>query len=492
MIRKHHRLLTTFRVASDILSAEAALLCAYLLRFQTDVMTPGIPDTGKYLLLAPIVALLWPVVFAFQGLYRRSRTRSRLEQNFSLIAASAFATAVLFGTDAFLRVYAQRDLPSEQQFQYSRGFVLFFLVLNILFLLGSRSILQKVIDTARKRGYNSKNVLIVGAGRLGFTLARKMLTHEEYGFRLIGFLDDDPDKQDGEVLGHRVLGTTAELMDIVRKHEVRLVYAALPLSAHERLLAVLRQCAREGIEVSVVPDLLEHLVLGAGLDDLDGVPIINLSEEPIGSLGSAAKRAFDIVVSATLLVALSPLLLLLATAVKLKSRGPILYRQMRMGLDGRSFTIIKFRTMVQGAEDRSGAVFATANDARVTPLGQWMRRLSLDELPQLLNVLRGDMSLVGPRPERPQFVEQFKDEVPQYMYRHKVKTGMTGWAQVNGWRGNTSIPKRIEHDLYYIQKLVADPGSQDPVAHSETRIHAQERLLTRLPPGARHVPGESP
>jgi exopolysaccharide biosynthesis polyprenyl glycosylphosphotransferase len=200
-----------------------------------------------------------------------------------------------------------------------------------------------------------------------------------------------------------------------------------------------------------VPDLLQFITLRARLEDLDGLPIININDVPLQGFNAWLKRAIDVALSATALVVLSIPLAIIALLVKTTSRGAIFYAQERMGLDGRAFTVYKFRSMYEDAESASGPIWAREDDPRATPLGKWLRKLDLDELPQFWNVLRGDMSIVGPRPERPFFVEQFKHKIPQYMLRHKVKAGITGWAQVNGWRGNTSLEKRIEYDLYYIE-----------------------------------------
>jgi Undecaprenyl-phosphate glucose phosphotransferase len=205
------------------------------------------------------------------------------------------------------------------------------------------------------------------------------------------------------------------------------------------------------IDVKVVPDLLQFIALRARLEDLDGLPIINVNDVPLHGFNSWVKRAIDVAVSAVALVLLALPLAIIAALVRLNSPGAILYRQERMGLDGRAFKVYKFRSMYEGAEDGTGPVWARDDDPRATAIGRWLRRFDLDELPQFWNVLKGDMSIVGPRPERPYFVEQFKHRIPQYMLRHKVKAGITGWAQVNGWRGNTSLEKRIEYDLYYIE-----------------------------------------
>jgi exopolysaccharide biosynthesis polyprenyl glycosylphosphotransferase len=203
--------------------------------------------------------------------------------------------------------------------------------------------------------------------------------------------------------------------------------------------------------VHVVPDLLQFIALRARLENLDGVPIISLNDVPLRGFNSVLKRGIDVVISSCALAGLSVPFAIIAALIKQTSKGPVFYKQERMGLDGKAFQVYKFRSMYPGAEDETGPIWARDDDPRCTPVGQWLRRMDLDELPQLWNVLRGDMSIVGPRPERPYFVEQFKHRIPQYMLRHKVKAGITGWAQVNGWRGNTSLEKRIEYDLYYIE-----------------------------------------
>ena len=229
------------------------------------------------------------------------------------------------------------------------------------------------------------------------------------------------------------------------------LFIALPLSAHDTVKTILHTTRNEIVDIKVVPDILEYVAIRAGIEDLDGVPIVNLSDVPMRGFDSFVKRIMDIMFGAGgMLIALIffPVVVFL---VKFRSPGPIFFKQERMGLDGKSFLMYKFRTMEVDAELETGPVMSQANDPRVTPFGKVLRKLYVDEWPQFWNVLKGDMSLVGPRPERPFFVYYFKEQIPQYMLRHKVRSGITGWAQVNGWRGNTSIEKRIEHDLYYIE-----------------------------------------
>jgi exopolysaccharide biosynthesis polyprenyl glycosylphosphotransferase len=218
-----------------------------------------------------------------------------------------------------------------------------------------------------------------------------------------------------------------------------------------KLLDLVESTSREGVDIKVVPDLLQFIALRARLEDLDGVPVINLNDIPLQGINASIKRALDLAVSACALSLMMVPCLIIAWLIKRGSPGPVFYHQERMGLDGKQFTVYKFRTMPLDAEERTGPVWADEEDVRATPIGSWLRRHDLDEWPQFWNVFKGEMSIVGPRPERPFFVEQFKHRIPQYMLRHKVKAGITGWAQVNGWRGNTSLEKRIEYDLYYIE-----------------------------------------
>jgi Undecaprenyl-phosphate glucose phosphotransferase len=294
-------------------------------------------------------------------------------------------------------------------------------------------------------------VLIAGAGDLGRMVADRILQHRELGYHVVGFVDD---KAGGDHIGYRglpLLGTLAEVTEITQREKVDHLYVALPLEEHTKLLDLMELTSREFIDVKVVPDLLQFIALRARLEDLDGLPIINVNDVPLQGFNAWVKRTLDVALSTAALALLAVPFAIIAILVKWSSPGPVFYKQERMGLDGKAFTVFKFRSMEEHAEDSSGPIWARDDDPRATAVGRWLRRLDLDELPQFLNVLRGEMSIVGPRPERPFFVEQFKHRIPQYMLRHKVKAGITGWAQVNGWRGNTSLEKRIEYDLYYIE-----------------------------------------
>jgi Undecaprenyl-phosphate glucose phosphotransferase len=268
---------------------------------------------------------------------------------------------------------------------------------------------------------------------------------------IVGFLTRHPEKVDSELDGIKVVGVYQDVSKVIKKYSIDQLYIALPLHAHDRMEKILENLDEETVDIKVVPDLLKFMNLQAGVEELDGLPVVSLTESPLYGWNIVIKRTSDIVLSALAIIVSCPLLILIAIVIKLESRGPIIFRQERAGMDGKGFEMFKFRSMHVDAEKKTGPVWASMEDDRRTGLGTFLRKTSFDELPQLFNVLLGDMSLVGPRPERPVFVADFKKSIPQYMLRLKVKAGLTGWAQVNGWRGNTSLDKRIEYDLYYIK-----------------------------------------
>ena len=459
MMRRYNRLLVAFYVVTDALLGMAAFVIAYLLRFETGIanfipVTKGQPPFGQYLNLLPLLGILVPLAFQVQGLYRLRRGRTRVDDFFAVFVGSILAVVLgLIGT-LYYQVYHAPLLSPEAQaqgvYEISRPVWLLFLVVNVILTYTSREFVREALERRWRAGIGLKKVLIAGSGDLGRLVADKLLEHRELGFKVVGFLDD----RAGDHIGYRglpLLGTLADGGEVVRQEKIDHVYVALPLEEHVKMLALVEQTNRESVDIHVVPDLLQFIALRARLENLDGVPIISLNDVPLRGFNSLLKRTIDVLISGTALLLLGLPLLIIAALIRRTSRGPVFYTQERMGLDGHAFEVYKFRSMYAGAEDVTGPIWARTDDPRCTPVGRWLRRFDLDELPQFWNVLRGDMSIVGPRPERPYFVEQFKHRIPQYMLRHKVKAGITGWAQVNGWRGNTSLEKRIEYDLYYIE-----------------------------------------
>ena len=454
MLSRHNRLLVTLYLLSDALIAMSAFILAYALRFHNgdNPITKGIPPLRQYIDVLPFIAVVVPLGFQLQGLYRLRRGRSRVDDFFGVFVGSILA--VVFGIVATLYTQTYFAAPRAKDtgaFEVSQAVWAIFLVINVALTYSSRELVREILERRWRAGIGLKRVLIAGSGELGRLVADKILEHRELGYQIIGFVDD---KATGDHLGYRglpLLGPVEEVSEIAAREAVDHLYVALPPEQHLRMLQLIESTSRECVDVKVVPDLLQVIALRARLEDLDGVPVININDVPLQGFNTIVKRAIDIAISSAALAILAVPLGILAALVRLTSRGPVFYYQERMGLDGKSIIIVKFRSMFDDAEAGTGPVWARQNDPRVTPFGRFLRRSNLDELPQLWNVLRGDMSIVGPRPERPHFVEQFKHRIPQYMLRHKVKAGLTGWAQVHGWRGNTSIEKRIEYDLYYIE-----------------------------------------
>jgi exopolysaccharide biosynthesis polyprenyl glycosylphosphotransferase len=444
MIEKKHRTLASVYLVNDAVASSVAMLLAWFLRFQFELIpvTKGQQDLSTYATLLPFVTVLFPLAFAVQGLYRIRTTRGKAEEWLGVAIGSVVATIVLSGLILWVR-------PGDPEFPYSRATLGIFMLLAIVFVIVGRSLVRLTVERRHRRGHDLDRVLIAGNGELAAAVLDRMKAHRDrLGFRIVGYLRNG---DEGEIAGLTCLGTLDDAEQVIEAHAIDHVFVALPHASSQKMIALLDRLVRSCVSIHVVPDLLQFMVLRSRLEDLDGLPTINLSEVPLEGWSRFVKRAFDLIVATSAIVIFAPAMLLVAFLIWLEDRGPILYRQVRMGLDGKPFDILKFRSMRVGAERETGAVWAEKDDPRRTRIGRFIRAWSLDELPQLLNVLAGDMSVIGPRPERPEFVEQFRAEFPHYMLRHKVRAGMTGWAQVHGWRGNTSIRMRIEHDLYYIE-----------------------------------------
>jgi len=459
MVKFQTRLMVVVFVLTDVVSTNLAWLLAYFLRFHSETVaaylpiTQGVPPLSRYLLLLPVLSLLWPAVLYFHGLYQVKRGRSRIDEFFAILFSVLIGSGLTLGLTLYVRVYYRYQPEVAPLWEYSQGVIGLFVVLDLLALNLGRATLRAYLQRMWAAGYNLRRVIIAGGGELGSRVAEALLAHRELGYRVLGFLADD-EAPAGAYAGLPVLGRLDQAMEVAAQHRADQLYIALPLEEHDKLLKLIKSVRNECVDIKVIPDLVQYATIKAALEDLDGIPIISLNEVPLRGWNSMLKRVMDMVLGSVALLSLTvvPIFPLIALLIRWKGgKGPILLRQERMTLDGKTFQLYKFRTMVDQAEKETGPIWASPEDPRRTPVGIWLRRFNLDELPQLLNVVLGDMSLVGPRPERPPFVRQFKDRIPQYMVRHRVKSGITGWAQVNGWRGNTSLEKRIEYDLYYIE-----------------------------------------
>jgi len=322
-------------------------------------------------------------------------------------------------------------------------------ILTIFFTSLGRVLQSRIQLTLQARGWGAGGVLIVGTGDVGRIVMQKIQRSPELGYRVVGFVDDNPKVR--AIQSCPILGTTNDLPELILSEKVKEVIVAMPDATHHEILKIVTKCDPGKVSIKVFPDVFQIMASEVSIGDLGGLPLLTVRDTAMHGWRLTVKRAIDIVGSALGLIFLSPIMVLLAVLIKLESEGPVFYTQERMGLDGKRFMMLKFRSMRSDAESETGPVWATNDDSRRTRLGAIIRRFSIDEFPQLINVLVGDMSLVGPRPERPVFVEQFRQTIPRYMDRHREKSGITGWAQINGLRGDTSIIERTKYDLWYIE-----------------------------------------
>jgi len=387
--------------------------------------------------LAGVCAFLFPML----ALYAPQRGVSVFEEIRRLVNATLLLAAIWF-TFLFL---------SKSGTDFSRVWSTYWLLLTLAFHLLFRGGIRLGLRRLRRQGYNLRHIVIVGAGTLGATITERLDQTPWAGFVVKGFYDDNAELAGRKIDGHPVLGPVRQLVADLEIEPVDQVWIALPLRAEARIRELLLDLRSHPVQVRYVPDIFNFTLLRHSFTEIVGLPVINLTDSPLQGAGLVAKHIEDFVLAALFLVVASPLMLLIAVGIKLTSPGPVLYRQERVTWSGQRFSMLKFRSMQTDAEAGTGPVWSKRGEQRATPFGVLLRRLSLDELPQLINVLKGEMSLVGPRPERPEFVDRFRREIPGYMQKHLVKAGITGWAQVNDLRGDTDLAERIEYDLYYIE-----------------------------------------
>ncbi len=432
MDRRGQQRLVLLLSAADVLATAVAWLGSYAVRFGFWEAPGGVPAVESVLGALPKVLLLALLAYRLAGMYQVTRLRRWSDE----LPVTALGTGLLFLLLITVTFYQRHRYESRL------ALGLFLVLCGAAVLLARRAVWW----AACRRRKGTVRVLVVGSGRPVRRILRTLREQPWLGVQLVGYVDRRPRPQ--ESLPY--LGTLEQLPSLVEKHQADRVLVALPFHRYGEMPAIYETLSQLLVEVSLVPDL--HLLAGMRIrtTELDGLTVLSLRENPHVGWQRVAKRTLDLVLAGAALVLLAPLMLLLAAAIKLTSPGPVFYRQLRMGLGGRPFWMWKFRSMRVDAEAETGPRWACKDDPRCTPVGRFMRRWSLDELPQLFNVLAGDMSLVGPRPERGVFVERFRRQVPNYAQRHQVKAGITGWAQVHGWRGDTSLGRRVQYDLYYI------------------------------------------
>jgi Undecaprenyl-phosphate glucose phosphotransferase len=431
MIKRYQNSAGVMTRFADTVVVILAWLIAYPIRFNllgeaSFLPAVGIPpDESYYLALLPLIVLLWGFCFQFFGCYRYDRVIRRSTEIYTLLRAHA-ATLVLFTSLTYFIT----------QYRFSRAVILIFGLLVVIGCWLFRIVSRKILRELNRKGIHSSKLVTVGEGKSLDFLVSQLERYPELGVDI-----------------SRRIGPSdySKALELIREANPRTVLISLPREQSAFLSDLVSKLKDEPLDLQIIPDYTSFMALGATVENFSGVPLIVLNESPLFGYLSWAKRSFDILLSAMGLLVLSPIFLVTAILIRFTSKGPVFYKQERMGLDGSTFPMWKFRSMKIDAEETTGAVWARENDDRRTAIGTVLRSTSIDELPQLWNVFVGHMSLVGPRPERPVFVDKFRYEIPNYMIRHRVKTGITGWAQINGWRGDTSLEKRIECDIYYIR-----------------------------------------
>ena len=441
MLKQHSQIMIICLVIADALAVSVAWVLSYWIRFEYLAVDPekGVPELAdQFLPILPLVVLAHLFIFYRVRLYRPRRNERLFNETRDILKAFMVAIVVIVLID-----YA---LPHSNKI--SRKFIATYAVVGTTCFASLRFTARLILRLLRRHGWNRRRAAIIGSGRMAQRLLQALQRNQWTGIDLAYFVDDR--RQPGAMLGVPVSGPLTELRTVVEQDPVDSIFIALPAHQADRTPEVLEALQTSMADVRLVPDVNPTYAMRPDVAQLEGVPILSLRQTPLYGWNAIIKRAFDLAVgSVCLLLAMLPMAAI-AVFIKLGSPGPVFYRQRRMGLDGREFSMFKFRTMRADAE-ANGPVWSQTDDPRRTRIGVFLRRTSLDELPNLFNVLAGEMSLVGPRPERPEFIAAFKHEIPNYMLRHKMKAGMTGYAQVKGLRGDTSIKKRIQHDVHYIR-----------------------------------------
>ena len=451
MIKDNQIKFNNLRVLLDLFCLVGVYFLTYLLFFHVfpaDSLFGGTfspPDVTSfdYKIAALYIVPLHMIVYALFRLYRPMRVTGRRLEAVKIFFANLLSEVMIMVV-FWLFVKPYRNNFSSM-FLFELG------VLNTFFIVLERNIVRLIVIEAVKKGFNAKKVLLVGNSDSANELLERIERNPRWGYMVYGMVDDHLEKG-AAVRNATILGALSDLPDILSANEVDEVFVTLHLAEYEKLKDVVKACEKAGVMTKFVPDYGKILSSKPYTEDLWGLPVIYVRQVPLNDMVNAfVKRAVDIVGSVLAIILFSPVMLITALLIKLYDHGPVIYKQERVGLHNRNFMMYKFRSMVVQTEEAEKKGWTTKGDARITPVGKFIRKTSIDELPQLFNVLSGKMSMIGPRPERPQYVEKFKEEIPRYMVKHQVRPGMTGWAQVNGLRGDTSIEERIRYDIYYIE-----------------------------------------
>ena len=448
MIKDNQKMLNRIQFVLDAFTIVIAYLLAYYLRFYSPLEDLAVfsvdgsefYDLSIYAERLIIIVPLYMIIYYFSNLYRPKMGQRRWTAFFQLIVVNTLGIAFFFST-----------LYLEKELHISRSFFAMFYILNVLLAIISRYVFYTIIKKRRAKGKNLKHVLIVGYSKAAESYIERILGNPQWGYYIHGILDD---KLENNTIFRKVkiLGSTYELEDFLAKKNYDEIAISLSINEYDKLEKIVSICEKSGVHTKFIPDYHNFIPTKPYIEDVFGLPIINIRNVPLSNTHNRIiKRICDFFASIIAIIIFAIPMAIVALIIKISSPGPVIYKQARIGRNNKKFKMYKFRSMEIQPKEEEKKAWTTPKDPRVTKIGKFIRRTSIDELPQLFNVLKGEMSLVGPRPERPYFVEKFKEEIPRYMIKHQVLPGMTGWAQINGYRGDTSIRKRIEHDLYYIE-----------------------------------------
>ncbi|MCI8530115.1 MAG: undecaprenyl-phosphate glucose phosphotransferase [Lachnospiraceae bacterium] len=443
MIKDNQKVFNRLMVAADAAITAASLMSAYFFKFYilNDGPGVGVLPAGDYFMLLPFLVPMYMLLYYANDVYSPKRTVRRRFEIYGIVKANTIGIMSLI----IILYMIIREI------NFSRSVMAFFYLFNVFFTSCFRLALRKGLRTIRSKGFNLKHILLVGYSRAAEEYIDRLMDNPQWGYVACGILDNHIPA--GTVYkGVKVLGSLGNLEIILPENKMDEIAITLSLKDYNYLESIVSTCEKSGVHTKFIPDYNSLIPSKPYTEDLMGLPVVNIRYVPLTNTGNIfIKRVVDIIGSLAGILITSPIMLLSAAIIKLTSRGPVIFKQERVGLHNSSFYMYKFRSMEMQLPGEEKKAWTVKDDPRVTAVGKFLRRTSLDELPQLFNILKGDMSLVGPRPERPLFVEKFKEEIPRYMVKHQVRPGLTGWAQVNGLRGDTSIRKRIEYDIYYIE-----------------------------------------
>ncbi|WP_426350490.1 undecaprenyl-phosphate glucose phosphotransferase [Alloiococcus sp. CFN-8] len=443
MIKENQKILNGVLLILDIICFMLAFLAAWFLRLKSGIINyqPGYLSFNEYFIPIIVIIPLYLIIYYNLGLYNPYRIKSMYTEMYKIFKGNVYGI-IIFTVLLFI----------FKEIHYSRILLFLFAILCTAFSIAERILVRKLLRDIRRKGFNKKHILFVGGSYLTEEFLERIKNNSHWGYQVMGILDDETPPGKSTSYGIRSLGKVSSLESFLQENKPDEIFITFDLKEYYMLRHVINICEKYGIRTQIIPGYYKYIPARPYVEELDGLPVINIRYIPLDNiLNSIIKRALDIIFSLTAIILTSPIMAITALLIKLTSPGPVIFKQIRVGLNNKSFTMYKFRSMKLQRDDEEEKEWTTKNDPRKTKFGSFIRKTSIDELPQFFNVLKGDMSIVGPRPERPYFVEKFKEEIPKYMVKHQVRPGITGWAQVNGLRGDTSIEKRIDHDIYYIE-----------------------------------------